>query len=558
MTLRGIIQQRRESILLAFMLESLHVSLWLDIKSPLSRAFMLVHLGLFLMWQPVWRGDRKLSWYNGVLFILLTLGLVTWLDWGVVTAWLIILTGYCSGRIATNRRERTVNLLLLAFLVSEVLIRCTGKLFNIEVPYSVTGFFGVFLPCLPVLIALVPRQSRDHMLNAVDILHAITGSTLVSLLMLGSLLNMYRNNIDYMGALLQSLIAISIFLFAISWLLTPRPGFSGLSQLWLRSILNIGTPFERWLTELSHLSRVQESPDDFLAVAMEELVALPWVEAVEWQSPNSTGEHGRKEGTRTDFKSDQLVVYIYSFGPVSGALYLHCKLLVHLINHFYVAKLQERELTKRAHLQAVYETGARVTHDIKNLLQSLSAITNIIMNEPESDTDSLTQKLLRRQLPHLTQRLQLALDKLQTPASSNRNEVYLKDWWQDLKVRTHQPGLSFQSDVTGDPLIPSDLFDSVVENLLENLREKMHLEPGLEATAALFGSAGHVQLSICDNGRRIPEDIARRILKEPLNSSSGLGIGLFQAARQAEASGYMLDLESNRDGRVCFQLRSGA
>ncbi len=556
MTLRGIIQQRRESILLAFMLESLHVSLWLNITSPLSRSLMLVHLGLFLMWQPVWRGDRKLSWYNGVLFIALTLGLVTWMNWVVVTGWLILLTGYFSGRIATNRRERTVNLLLLAFLVSELLIRCTSELFNVEVPYSITGFFGVFLPCLPVFIALIPRQPRDLVLNAVDILHAIAGSTLVSLLMAGSLLNMYRSNIDYMGALLQSLIAISIFLFGISWLLTPRPGFSGLSQLWLRSILNIGTPFERWLTELSHLARVEESPEDFLSAAMEELVALPWVEAVEWQSPHSTGEYGRKEGPRTEFKIDRLVVYIYSFGPVGGALYIHCKLLVHLINHFYVAKVQERELTKRAQLQAVYETGARVTHDIKNLLQSLSAITSIIVNEPESESESVTQKLLRRQLPHLMQRLQLALDKLQTPAGPSQDQVYLKDWWQDLKIRTHQPGLTFQADIRGDPLIPPELFDSVVENLLENLREKMHMEPGIEATATLIGTEDHFQLSVCDNGRRIPEDIARHILKEPLNSSSGLGIGLFQAARQAEAAGYTLELETNRDGRVCFQLQS--
>jgi len=43
-----------------------------------------------------------------------------------------------------------------------------------------------------------------------------------------------------------------------------------------------------------------------------------------------------------------------------------------------------------------------------------------------------------------------------------------------------------------------------------------------------------------------------------VQSDSGLGIGLYQAARQAQAAGYVLRLESNRDGEVCFALRRAA
>ena len=45
-------------------------------------------------------------------------------------------------------------------------------------------------------------------------------------------------------------------------------------------------------------------------------------------------------------------------------------MLIHLIGHFYGAKHRELELANSAHLQAIYETGARVTHDIKNLFIS--------------------------------------------------------------------------------------------------------------------------------------------------------------------------------------------
>jgi len=47
-------------------------------------------------------------------------------------------------------------------------------------------------------------------------------------------------------------------------------------------------------------------------------------------------------------------------------------------------------------------------------------------------------------------------------------------------------------------------------------------------------------------------------MRAPLPSSGGLGIGLYQAARQAEAAGYRLLLEANRDGEVCFALRPAA
>jgi hypothetical protein len=48
------------------------------------------------------------------------------------------------------------------------------------------------------------------------------------------------------------------------------------------------------------------------------------------------------------------------------------------------------------------------------------------------------------------------------------------------------------------------------------------------------------------------------VLRAPVSSRGGLGIGLYQAARQAQAGGYRLALESNRDGEVCFALTQAA
>ena len=551
----SMLERRRDLIVLALMLESLHLAIWLDFGSPISRSFMLVHLGLFLIWQPVWRGDEKLAWHNGLLFLVLTLAFVVWIDWWLLFGWLALLTGFCGGRVVISQQERAVNMLVLLMLVSELLIPCTSGLFGVPISREVAGLFSVLLPALPLFITLIPVHATDsRQIQSVDILHAIATAMLVTLLIVGSLLYMYRSHVEYLEALFHTLIIIGVFLFIISWLLTPHAGFSGLSQLWLRSLLNIGTPFERWLTELSSVFEQETSPEEFLEATIEQLVGLPWISGVGWHTHRGKGEVGERSRYTTTITVDELTITMHTGSPVGGALYLHCQLLVQLIANFHVAKVREVELTKQTHLQAIYETGARVTHDIKNLLQSLQAITSIILYETDETAGSVSQKLLKRQLPHLTQRLQLALDKLQTPSVAALNEVYLKDWWQDLQNRNPHGGLRFHADIVGDPLIPSDLFDSVIENLLENVRKKMQMEPGLAVHINVFSDGSIVSLSISDSGLHIPDEKARRLLHEPLKSESGLGIGLYQAARQAESMGYRLTLADNQDGNVRFEL----
>ena len=46
---------------LGLMLFALHASLAWGITDWWSRAFLLAHFGLFLLWQPVWRGEANIS-----------------------------------------------------------------------------------------------------------------------------------------------------------------------------------------------------------------------------------------------------------------------------------------------------------------------------------------------------------------------------------------------------------------------------------------------------------------------------------------------------------------
>jgi sensor histidine kinase regulating citrate/malate metabolism len=70
--------------------------------------------------------------------------------------------------------------------------------------------------------------------------------------------------------------------------------------------------------------------------------------------------------------------------------------------------------------------------------------------------------------------------------------------------------------------------------------------------------ADKLALRVCDTGHAVPEEFASSLMRAPVSSRGGLGIGLYQAARQADAAGFRLSLASNRDGEVCFVLSGAA
>ena len=230
-------------------------------------------------------------------------------------------------------------------------------------------------------------------------------------------------------------------------------------------------------------------------------------------------------------------------------------LLGQLLGEFYAAKLREQKLGQASYLQAVHETGARLTHDVKNLLQSLNALCSVA---GQDDSPGL-QALMRRQLPAITQRLSATLDKLQRPGDGEAQQVPLRDWWEALKRQYQAQDVEFSAaGLEPDMRVPKALFDSVADNLLQN------------AIAKRAGGLGRADSRVAPVRQRRPNcactTAAARCLptsraaccSRRCRSRVGLGIGLYQAARHAEKSGYALTLAENRDGAVCFALAPGA
>ena len=548
-----IVKARQEELVLLTMLETFHFAIWYGIGSYLSQSLLLIHFGMFLIWQPLLKEDHHITWARSLLFITFTLIFVYWVNWALITLWLVLLIGFIGGRVTTRRYERSMYMLVMAYLIFELLISVVPQMFGLSLNKTIYNVFLIGLPLLPLILLITRNTLFKKTDETVDILLATTISFMAVILALGSLVLMYHNNTDYIISLIQTLIAVGFLLIAISWLLSPHSDFSGLSQLWTTTLLNIGTPFEQWLAKLSEQKQLQQSPADFLDTAMKELVSLPWIAGATWTGGSTHGIYG--ELTRHEIHlniSDQPIT-LFTHVATSGAMSLHCNLLVQLIETFYTAKKQERELSQQAHLHAIYETGARVTHDIKNLLQSLQTMTTLLETTSD-DTREKSLALLKKQLPHISQRLQLALNKLQAPEQESTNNILAMPWWNELSTRREDSQINFQSLINENILIPEELFNSVVENLLENAMQKRQVDQDIVITVTLKIESNSIVLTVTDTGHAVDEKISKSILKEHVASDNGHGIGLYQAARQAELLDYILRLTENRDGNVCFEL----
>jgi hypothetical protein len=287
-----MLKVRKEQIILVVMLETLHFATWHMLGGYFSQSLLLVHFGMFLIWQPILKADEDLSLGKSFLFIGLTFVLVYWVNWILITAWLVLLIGFVGGRVTTAHDERNIYMLAMTFLIFELLVSFVPQMAGFKLNNTIISIFQIGLPVLPLLLLIMPITQTKRTNESVDILLATTISFMAIVIALGSVELTHHNKIDYIISLITTLMLVSFLLIGISWLLSPHAGFSGPLQLWTKSLLNIGTPFEEWLAKLSKQKIEQKSARDFLDTAMTELVSLPWAAGAWWSEGLSHGAYG--------------------------------------------------------------------------------------------------------------------------------------------------------------------------------------------------------------------------------------------------------------------------
>ena len=348
-------------------------------------------------------------------------------------------------------------------------------------------------------------------------------------------------------------------------------------------------PIEEWLQKLSEIARDESDAAEFLDAAMRAFVALPGVRGAAWRVEGGMGGVGVEGGGKSDEKRlgevgrrahsisvPPLIVRAQARGFSSPWTWFNHYLLLRATAEHYTAK--EREERRRAlHLvTAAHEAGARVAHDIKNILHALAALADVVERGDERGTT-----LARRQLPELRRRLGMALDKLRAPGDEPPSPMTDSgEWWARACERfAHQPVEMRAAGEIGGMQIPERLFDRALDNFLENalikrasgaknIRAELRLKKGGEDGDGENGNdkkgwvgvgAGvGVELRVFDDGAAAPESVAEKLFLRPVESQTGFGVALHHLSAEAERTGWRIVLENNQDGRVVFALLPGA
>ncbi len=536
------------------MLALLHVVALRGVADGGARALLLAHLGLLLLWQPFVRGERQVTLAQALFIAVFAAAVVLYLDWWLLATWTVVLAGLVGGKVYLHqaRWQRRFYLLMFAYLLALLVVIVLPEIApSREIDPEVRFYAAWGLPAFFVLMALTPAESDPpEAAQVVDYFYSIFLMLLLGVVILGSFAFMTLGRTSYLQALTYIVFVIAGIVLVIGLAWHPRTGYAGLNVFVSRYLFSIGLPIEQWLQFLAELAHAEARPERFLAEAVAGLARMPSVSGAAWQADGEQGEAGERTPHAVEFANREVSLTIYSRYRTSPALHGHLRLLGQLLAEFYLAKLREQELRQASYMQAVHQTGARVTHDVKNLLQSLNVLCSVAGAEGGDSPRALA--LVRRQLPAITQRLAATLDKLQRPDEEPEERVPLAAWWESLQRQYQSQGIEFTGTVaTAGEEAPRGLFDSVADNLLQNALAKRAVQPGLRVRVVLAG----LGLQVCDSGRAVPADMAKSLLRAPVRSDTGLGIGLYQAARQAEAAGYELRLESNLDGEVCFALR---
>lgn len=543
-----------EFVNLGLMLFFLHLALHQPNHNYLLiSALLLSHIGFFLLWQPALNGSQNVKLktlatiflFNSLLYFFLR-------DW-FLASWIILLVGLTAGSALVNGLHRSLYALATVILFLELSLVLTPELFKLgTLDQDIENFIFYSLGFLCCIIMFWPTKKNRCV--KVDYLHSILISFGLFSFYTASILISFTNDINYLQSLLMTSLSIAVFFILLSIIWLPRHGIAGIGQIWEQHILNIGNPFENWVKQTSLLGENKKiTPDLFLDNSIQQLLTLSWVSGIYWADDQQAQLYGIKSKHYANFFEQDIKITLYSHVPMGSALKIHAQLLMHLMNYFYQSKLREITLKNQTHLKAVYETGSKLTHDIKNILQSLQVLTGVVQvsNEPLE-----SHQLIEKQLPILTQRLQNTLDKLQAKTDTGRSFKTMDIWWRELQSRYHGRDIQFQGCAPEDISIDSDVFDSVLENLLENARSKRQIDPDTQIITCVKVTEKHIEIKVCDTGFAVPEAKSQLLFKQILPSKDGYGIGLYQCAQLASRNGYKLELVQNVQTEVCFQLSS--
>ncbi|MCD6043312.1 MAG: ATP-binding region ATPase domain protein, partial [Burkholderiales bacterium] len=358
--------QRYWRVVVVAMLALLHVAVFRGVADPWARALLLAHLGLLILWQPFLRAEQRVSPTQGFILALVASAVMLRLDWWFLAFWVVVLAGLVGGKVYQQhaRWQRRCYLVVLGYLLALLAIAILPEIApRREIDADIRSYAEYLLPLAFVLIALFPAEPEPaDAPHIIDFFYSVFLMLMLVVVILGSFTFMTVARTSYLEAITYTifLTAGTVLLVALAW--NPRSG-GGMGVFFSRYLFSIGLPVEKWLGLLAELLQVEARPERFLSEAVAALVRVPSVAGVRWRAGEASGEQGSRTPHSVEYVSSELALTIFSRYRLAPTLVWHLHLLGQLLAEFYVAKLREEKLRQASYLQAVHETGARMTHD---------------------------------------------------------------------------------------------------------------------------------------------------------------------------------------------------
>ena len=543
-----------EQQILASTLLVYHVIIWSSFEAILQLSLSFILYGLFLLWQPLWNKESSINKLPTTLIALAFVLITYYFPNESLVFFGLILSGLIGSRLLSHSSFHPFDLLALLIIILEMAVGVVPGAFpQVELPRLFADYMQPIILVPILLFYFAPNyDDKKKGRNQIDLMHGLLTSTLIFIVMLGGIVINLLYGVDYIDGLLLTVFFVSTLTIGISWFWNPGVGFSGIGVLLNRYTMTIGGPFETWINTLTTL--IEEhylTPAEYLEAACEHLVENDWLNGIQWNFKSYRVNAGEKQGTRIDYRvGENAEVQVYYKSHPGTALEQHTLLLIRMAYQFYLSKLNQEKVRTHEHFSTIHHTGARLTHDVKNILQSIKTSLNILDMNADSQKH---QKLLQSNLTQISTRLENTLDRLKAPELDAQLKLVDCNHWM-MKLETeHQSNsrISIHREIENNIPVPADLFDSIIDNLINNALHKptsKHIEIRLQSNSEI------IALSVCDDGVPVEEGITATLFKQPVSSGAGMGIGLYQSAIMAHTFGFELELSHNEAGKVCFNL----
>lgn len=226
------------------------------------------------------------------------------------------------------------------------------------------------------------------------------------------------------------------------------------------------------------------------------------------------------------------------------------------IQNRYLLKVREldEQVRQKERFREISAFTSGVAHEIKNPLNRLSLLLELMQKKGKDSITSLTSKgkLEVKVIADIIDRFSAALKPLKIKRESIRLSRLIEEILLSIKNRYPHADITFSPQGKMSFRGDRGLIRQAVTNVLENAVEAAG---GEEVILRIVGGKSGVRISISDKGPGInPEDIAH--IFDPFFSrkNQGMGVGLFLTRKIIEAHGGHIHVISSKEKGTTFNI----